>query len=65
LRGWLKDRRLKELGVWVREDMNEILGAVKRVFTLGLGWSGEEFEEYLETARTDFGDRRVHGWTDM
>jgi hypothetical protein len=65
LGSWPKDERLKELGVWVREDMGEILGAVKRVFTLGHGWSGEEFDAFLERARADLRDRRVHGWTDM
>jgi hypothetical protein len=65
LGGWPKDEKLKELGLWVREDMNEILGAVKRVFTLGLGWEGEEFDSFLVRARRDLADRRVHGWTDM
>jgi hypothetical protein len=65
LGAWPRDKRLKELGMWVREDMMEILGAVKRVFTMGLGWGSEEFDVFLERAREDLRSRKVHGWTDM
>ena len=65
LGAWPRDPKLKELGMWVREDMMEILAAVKRVFTMGLGWGSEEFDIFLERAREDLRNRRVHGWTDM
>jgi hypothetical protein len=65
LGAWPRDPQLKELGMWVREDMMEILRAVRKVFTMGLGWASEEFDVFLERAREDLRSRRVHGWTDM
>lgn len=65
LNTWPKDPKLKELGMWVREDMSEILPAVSRVFTMGLGWSMEDVDSFLEKARADLMNRKIHGWIDM
>lgn len=65
LNTWPKDPKLKELGMWVREDMSEILPAVKRVFTMGLGWPVEDVDSFLEKARADLMNRHIHGWIDM
>ena len=65
LNTWPKDPKLKELGMWVREDMMEILPAVKKVFVVGLGWTIEDADSFVEKAKVDLMDRRVHGWIDM
>jgi hypothetical protein len=65
LNTWPKDRKLKELGMWVREDMMEILPAVKKVFTLGLGWTIEDADAFVERAKGDLMNRNIHGWVDM
>jgi hypothetical protein len=65
LNTWPKDPKLKELGMWVREDMMEILPAVKKVFTMGLGWSIEDTDSFVERAKADLMNREIHGWVDM
>jgi hypothetical protein len=65
LNTWPRDPKLKELGMWVKEDMQDILGAVKRVFTSGLGWDNEEFEDLLDRAKRELTNRRIHAWIDM
>jgi hypothetical protein len=65
LNTWPKDPKLKELGMWVREDLLEGMPAAKRVFTVGLGLPVEEVDEFLEKAKVDLCDRRIHGWADM
>jgi hypothetical protein len=62
---WPRDKKLKELGMWVREDIMEILAAVKKVFVHGLGWSSEEADGFVERARGGLMDRGIHGWVDM
>lgn len=51
LNTWPKDTRLKKLGRWVCEDMAEILRAVKRVYTVGLGWENERVMRLLSGRR--------------
>lgn len=65
LNTWPKDKKLKELGMWVREDMMEILPAVKKVFIAGHGWTIEEADAFVERAKGDLMNRKVHGWVDM
>ena len=65
LNTWPKDPKLKELGVWVREDMMEILPAVKKVFIAGLGWSNEDADSFIEKAKADLMNKDIHGWVDM
>ncbi|RDW71500.1 hypothetical protein BP6252_08063 [Coleophoma cylindrospora] len=65
LNTWPKDPKLKELGMWVCEDMRQILPAVKRVYTLALGWDVERADAFIERAQADLRNRRIHAWTDM
>jgi len=65
LNTWPKDPKLKELGMWVREDMAEILPAVKKVFTAGLGWSSDDADSFIARAKVDLMNRDIHGWGDM
>jgi hypothetical protein len=65
LNTWPRDRKLKELGMWVREDMMEILPAVKKVFIAGLGWSVDDADAFVESAKVDLMNRNIHGWVDM
>jgi hypothetical protein len=65
LNTWPKDPKLKELGMWVMEDLMEILPAVKKVFTVGLGWSIEDADSLVERAKIDLMNREIHGWIDM
>ena len=65
LNAWPKDPKLKELGMWVRVDVAEILPAVKKVFTMGLGWSAENADSFVESAKVDLMNREIHGWIDV
>jgi len=65
LNTWPRDKKLKELGMWVREDMMEILPAVKKVFIAGLGWSVEDADAFVERAKVDLMNRDIHGWVDI
>jgi len=65
LNTWPRDPKLKQLGMWVREDMMEILPAVKKVFTMGLGWSIVDTDIFVERAKADLMNRNIHGWVDM
>lgn len=65
LNTWPRDPKLKELGMWVREDMMHILPAVKRVFTKGLGWPIEDADAFVQQAQADLINRNIHGWVDM
>ncbi|RDW62388.1 hypothetical protein BP6252_11821 [Coleophoma cylindrospora] len=57
---WPRDKGLKELGMWFREDVLSVLPATGRLLTKGLGWSSEEVEVLLAGVRDDVKDRRVH-----
>lgn len=65
LNTWPRDPKLKQLGMWVREDMMEILPAVKKVFTAGLGWDIADADTFVEQAKADLMNRDIHGWVDM
>ncbi|KAH8652667.1 S-adenosyl-L-methionine-dependent methyltransferase [Tricladium varicosporioides] len=65
LNTWPKDGKLKELGMWVREDMMEILPAVKKVFIAGLGWNVDDADAFVERAKADLMNRNIHGWVDI
>jgi hypothetical protein len=53
LNTWPRDPKLKQLGMWVREDMMEILPAVKKIFTIGRGWSIVDADSFVERAKAD------------
>jgi len=65
LNTWPKDPKLKHLGMLVKEDMTDILSAVKKVFIAGLGWSTNEADSFVERAREDLANKDIHGWLDM
>jgi len=57
---WPRDKGLKELGMWFREDVLGVLPATGRLLTKGLGWAPEEVEVLLAGVREDIKNRRVH-----
>ncbi|KAH8894637.1 S-adenosyl-L-methionine-dependent methyltransferase [Thozetella sp. PMI_491] len=65
---WPKDRRHKELGMWMYENAMAGLGALSlAVFTRpvgagGLGWSPEELEVLLTDVRKEFKSMKVHAY---
>ena len=65
LNTWPKDPKLKELGMWVRDNMMEILSAAKKLFTAGLGWSIEDADSFVERAKVDLMNKNIHAWVDM
>lgn len=57
---WPKDPKLKELGLWSRENMLDCLEAWAIVpFTKFLGWTPEEVQVSLAKARSDLKDPRM------
>ncbi len=60
---WPKDRKYKELGAWVHENMNESLQALTlALFNRVLSWTPEEIEVFLVDVRKDFRNRQMHGY---
>ncbi|RDL41874.1 Uncharacterized protein BP5553_01853 [Venustampulla echinocandica] len=60
---WPKDRKLKELGMWMHENFSTGLsGLSMAVFTRGLGWSQEELEAFLVGVRKDMKNTKIHGY---
>ncbi|KAL2061573.1 hypothetical protein VTL71DRAFT_6950 [Oculimacula yallundae] len=60
---WPKDKKLKELGMWMHENFSTgLAGLSMAVFTRGLGWSQEELEVFLVDVRKSMKDPKVHGY---
>ncbi|PVH70597.1 S-adenosyl-L-methionine-dependent methyltransferase [Cadophora sp. DSE1049] len=62
---WPKDKKLKELGMWMWMHENfstGLAGLSMAVFTRGLGWSQEELEVFLADVRKSMKDPNVHGY---
>ncbi|KAH7348872.1 S-adenosyl-L-methionine-dependent methyltransferase [Rhexocercosporidium sp. MPI-PUGE-AT-0058] len=60
-RGWPKDPKMKELGMWNKENMLGALHGISvALFTRGLGWSNEELEVFLAGVRKEWVDPKVH-----
>ena len=60
---WPKDQRLKEIGMFHREQFNRGLqGIAMGLFTRALKWSPEQIEVYLAHVRQDLFDRKKHGY---
>jgi hypothetical protein len=38
---------------------------VKKVFIAGLGWSVDDADAFVESAKVDLMNRNIHGWVDM
>ncbi|RDW79374.1 S-adenosyl-L-methionine-dependent methyltransferase-20 [Coleophoma cylindrospora] len=63
---WPKDKKLKELGMWVNEDIQPALeGLSYATFTRGLGWSKEEIEVFLTGVRRDMNDTKIHAYWEI
>ncbi len=56
---WPKDKGLKELGVWFKEDVVSVLPATGRLLKKGLGWGAEEVEVLLAGVRNDINSKKV------
>jgi hypothetical protein len=65
LNTWPEDRKLKELGIWIREDMIQMLPAVKKVLLRGLDIVSRMLIHFFERAKADLMNRNIHSWVDM
>jgi hypothetical protein len=64
--GWPKDRKLKELGVWMLENFtSDLSGLSMALYTRGLGWTAEEVEAFLVDVRKSMRDKSVHVYYPM
>ena len=63
---WPKDKKFKELGMWVLEDLGGGLeGLSVALFTRVLGWSKGETDVFLAQVRRDMKDTRIHAYWQM
>jgi len=63
---WNKDKKLKELGIWVRANSLDGLQAVSMaVLTRGLGYSAQDVEMELVGVRKDLMNPSLHGYLDV
>ena len=63
---WPKDARLKEIGVWCRENvLIGLEGFSLALFTRVLGWSTEEVQLFLVDVRRDMGNPNIHWYVPM
>lgn len=60
---WPKDKRLKEIGLFQREQFNGALqGIAMSLFAKFLGLAPQEIEVYLTRVRRDLYERKNHGY---
>ena len=63
---WPKDKKFKELGAWVQENLVQgCEGICLRLFTNALGWSKEEVVVFCAKAKTDMKDTNIHAYWPM
>jgi len=62
---WPKERKLKELGAFEIENMMQVLSATKKVFTVGLGWTFEDADAFIEKIQGELKSQKVYAWVDM
>ena len=63
---WPADKRMKQLGVWSRENTFALLEALALApFTRFLGWSVDEVQVLLAKCRRDIKDTRIHAYWNM
>ncbi|KAK3321507.1 S-adenosyl-L-methionine-dependent methyltransferase [Cercophora scortea] len=63
INSWPKDKKYKELGSWVYENILEGLQALSlMLFTNVLGWTPEELEVFLVDVRKDLKNRSIHAY---
>ncbi|KAI9796416.1 MAG: hypothetical protein M1833_006188 [Piccolia ochrophora] len=59
--GWPKDRRLKTIGIFHKEQLKQGLqGIVMGLFTRSLGWTQAEVEVFLIKLREEINSRDIH-----
>lgn len=63
---WPKERRHKELGVWMNENLHEGWEAICMApLTRVLGWTREEVEDLVAQNRQEQDDRSIHAYYSM
>ncbi|RDW89041.1 hypothetical protein BP6252_01073 [Coleophoma cylindrospora] len=62
LSDWPKDKRLKEVGAMNMRHMLNTVGALKKIWTAGLGYSAEDADAFMEKVRSVLIDRKVHAF---
>jgi hypothetical protein len=60
---WPREKKLKELGMWVQENFCSGLEAMSlALLTRGLGWTVDEVQVFTALVRNDMRDMRIHAW---
>jgi hypothetical protein len=63
---WPKDKKMKRLGAWCKEDISTGLQALSMAtLSRGLGMSAEEIEVFLVDVRKDINSRKMHCYIPM
>ncbi len=63
---WPKDPKLKEIGIWTRENLLQGLeGFALALFTRVHGWSVEEVQLFLVDVRKDLKNSNIHWYVPM
>jgi hypothetical protein len=58
---WPKDKRLRLVGLYLRESiLDGLAGMAGRPFSVGLGWGQQEIEVFLAKVRTSLRDSSRH-----
>lgn len=65
-RPWPKDKHLKQLSLYVQEDvLSGLEGISMKILTGQLGWLAEEVQVFLSAVRKDLKDRSIRAYTSM
>lgn len=60
---WPKQKKYKELGMWVQENFTSGLEAMSlALLTRGLGWTPEQVHVFCVDVRKDMMDTSIHAW---
>jgi len=63
---WPKEKKYKELGMWVQENFISGVEAMSlALFTRGLGWSLDEVRVFVALVRNDMKDQRIHAYWNL
>lgn len=62
---WPKDKRLKQIGLWSRENTLQWLEAGALPATRVLGWTADEVQVLVAKARPDIMNTNIHCYWKM
>ena len=63
---WPKDKRLKQVGEWERENLLKgLYGMSVRLFHKGLGWTPERVQDLVSRVHSDILNTSIHAYYPM